>query len=101
MPPPEIDAETADRERLKALLADRRWRLSHLYRITDKWGKVIRFVPNTVQELFLAGFHNRNLVLKSRQHGITTLAAILARSEEHTSELQSPLNLVCRLLLEK
>src|SRR5574337_879097 len=25
----------------------------------------------------------------------------LRRSEEHTSELQSPLNLVCRLLLEK
>src|SRR5256885_7833464 len=29
-------------------------------------------------------------------------AALLgARSEEHTSELQSPCNLVCRLLLEK
>src|SRR5574337_1807790 len=27
--------------------------------------------------------------------------AVAARSEEHTSELQSPLNLVCRLLLEK
>src|SRR5688572_32418721 len=27
--------------------------------------------------------------------------AILARSEEHTSELQSQSNLVCRLLLEK
>src|SRR5919106_1979836 len=26
---------------------------------------------------------------------------LLARSEEHTSELQSPCNLVCRLLLEK
>src|SRR5574337_1753311 len=26
---------------------------------------------------------------------------VLLRSEEHTSELQSPLNLVCRLLLEK
>src|SRR5256885_3244059 len=26
---------------------------------------------------------------------------IAARSEEHTSELQSPCNLVCRLLLEK
>src|SRR2546426_7982125 len=25
----------------------------------------------------------------------------IARSEEHTSELQSPCNLVCRLLLEK
>src|SRR5256885_3564103 len=28
-------------------------------------------------------------------------ALMLARSEEHTSELQSPCNLVCRLLLEK
>src|SRR5256885_11418025 len=29
------------------------------------------------------------------------IAAYLFRSEEHTSELQSPCNLVCRLLLEK
>src|SRR5260370_21164406 len=32
-----------------------------------------------------------------RRHG----ALVRARSEEHTSELQSHLNLVCRLLLEK
>src|SRR5256885_6722164 len=37
---------------------------------------------------------------------LRTIASILAssygrRSEEHTSELQSPCNLVCRLLLEK
>src|SRR5256885_4889477 len=30
-----------------------------------------------------------------------TSGAIRVRSEEHTSELQSPCNLVCRLLLEK
>src|SRR5256885_4105838 len=30
-----------------------------------------------------------------------TDAQAAARSEEHTSELQSPCNLVCRLLLEK
>src|ERR1039457_799368 len=29
------------------------------------------------------------------------LTLSLSRSEEHTSELQSPCNLVCRLLLEK
>src|SRR5688500_19543031 len=29
------------------------------------------------------------------------LVELKARSEEHTSELQSPCNLVCRLLLEK
>src|SRR5256885_5407480 len=31
----------------------------------------------------------------------TPFSTISARSEEHTSELQSPCNLVCRLLLEK
>src|SRR2546430_13600387 len=33
--------------------------------------------------------------------GLAALATILVRSEEHTSELQSQSNLVCRLLLEK
>src|SRR5256885_15274695 len=34
-------------------------------------------------------------------HQITEAVLALGRSEEHTSELQSPCNLVCRLLLEK
>src|SRR3989449_3478092 len=33
--------------------------------------------------------------------GFTLLEMIVVRSEEHTSELQSRLHLVCRLLLEK
>src|SRR3989454_6152913 len=32
---------------------------------------------------------------------LSELAPVVGRSEEHTSELQSPCNLVCRLLLEK
>src|SRR5256885_16697130 len=32
---------------------------------------------------------------------VREVAPMLYRSEEHTSELQSPCNLVCRLLLEK
>src|SRR5256885_11023895 len=35
------------------------------------------------------------------RHTSSALAPRLVRSEEHTSELQSPCNLVCRLLLEK
>src|SRR5256885_7444796 len=38
-------------------------------------------------------------VAKALSHG--SRLEILERSEEHTSELQSPCNLVCRLLLEK
>src|SRR5438876_2344997 len=33
--------------------------------------------------------------------GATSGVALAHRSEEHTSELQSPVHLVCRLLLEK
>src|SRR5256885_12556207 len=33
--------------------------------------------------------------------GVTIGSISIRRSEEHTSELQSPCNLVCRLLLEK
>src|SRR5256885_9880557 len=33
--------------------------------------------------------------------GRYSYSPLLTRSEEHTSELQSPCNLVCRLLLEK
>src|SRR5690348_17688389 len=33
--------------------------------------------------------------------GLLAVARLLLRSEEHTSELQSPVHLVCRLLLEK
>src|SRR2546426_7829800 len=35
------------------------------------------------------------------QRNAPTIQNALYRSEEHTSELQSPCNLVCRLLLEK
>src|SRR5690606_42069377 len=38
---------------------------------------------------------------RKRSHHPATTGAVETRSEEHTSELQSRENLVCRLLLEK
>src|SRR5438094_2010378 len=35
------------------------------------------------------------------RHGCSLIKQLQPRSEEHTSELQSPYDLVCRLLLEK
>src|SRR2546422_8594745 len=42
-------------------------------------------------------FHSQRVPFIRRHRGID----VLQRSEEHTSELQSRLHLVCRLLLEK
>src|SRR5256885_5140778 len=47
------------------------------------------------------GIPGRCLVRAGPSKDRTPGAAIYLRSEEHTSELQSPCNLVCRLLLEK
>src|SRR2546426_4751077 len=41
---------------------------------------------------------DRDLIRRYLDAGATR---VIVRSEEHTSELQSPCNLVCRLLLEK
>src|SRR2546427_7065216 len=53
----------------------------------------------TVQQKATAGD------IDKAQHGVVTRGVLLdithVRSEEHTSELQSQSNLVCRLLLEK
>src|SRR5256885_7904632 len=38
---------------------------------------------------------------RAHGRGPAEISLAAARSEEHTSELQSPCNLVCRLLLEK
>src|SRR5256885_8269923 len=56
------------------------------------------------QPLVLVGAGVEDLEGLADQHlarGLEHLADLAVRSEEHTSELQSPCNLVCRLLLEK
>jgi hypothetical protein len=59
-------------------LSDRQWRLNNLYKIQDKHGHVVTFKLNHVQQELDDDLHNRNIVLKSRQHGITTYACIRA-----------------------
>lgn len=63
---------------LAGLLRDRWWRLNNLYWIRDKWGKRVLFQPNAVQAKLDDELHFLNIVLKSRQHGVTTWAIIRA-----------------------
>src|SRR2546430_13535315 len=68
---------------------------------------MIRRPPRSTLFPYTTLFRSQNFqALKGRQnsstsvHRVTSFTEIL-RSEEHTSELQSQSNLVCRLLLEK
>src|SRR5688572_32471717 len=52
-------------------------------------------------ELLSEKVAERHKVIPLRLEGSRNEVLVVARSEEHTSELQSQSNLVCRLLLEK
>lgn len=62
-------------------LADRDWRLSNLYKITDKDGRKVTFKPNKAQKLFLSEARGSDIILKARQLGFTTLMCIVGLDE--------------------
>lgn len=66
-------------ERLTELLWDYRRRLKSwtLYKIKDKYWKVIPFIPNKYQAYLLDNLHYKNLILKARQLGFSTFIQIL------------------------
>src|SRR2546430_4234030 len=57
------------------------------------FGRRVYAIGNSERAVFLSRGHVNRVVI--------TCFALAGRSEEHTSELQSQSNLVCRLLLEK
>src|SRR5438876_6700600 len=62
-------------------------------RSVSRWDEKVLYV-------FLVLAHDRRRILHFNVTAHST-AEWTGRSEEHTSELQSPVHLVCRLLLEK
>jgi hypothetical protein len=59
---------------------DKAWRLTHLYKIKDKQGKLVTFQPNPIQLKHIAESWDLGyryvLMLKARQFGFTTLYCI-------------------------
>lgn len=80
---PPIESMTP--EQFAAAMGDPLWRLSNLYWIKTKTeseddedeGLVVRFKPNRYQRRLLKKLHHRNIILKARQLGFTTLIQIL------------------------
>jgi len=64
-------------EELKENMSDRLWRLNNLYWITDEQGRRVKFSCRPVQLLFFRALHWLNIILKSRQHGITTFCCLM------------------------
>jgi hypothetical protein len=67
-------------------ILNQKWRLNNLYRIIDKDSNSIPFRLKAVQEEVLDSLHNRNIVLKARQMGMSTFAVLLLLDEVLFSE---------------
>ena len=65
------------KEEFKQNLKSQYWRLNNLYWIIDKDGIRIKFKMKYVQYIFYKTMWFLNLILKSRQHGITTFVCLL------------------------
>jgi hypothetical protein len=69
-------------EELRKNLRDPMWRLRSLYSIVVKGDEgeddlVVKFKPNRAQQRFIKRLWHRNIILKARQLGMTTLVSIL------------------------
>jgi hypothetical protein len=66
-----------DTPNLVAKLKDPGWRLRNLYWIINKRAQVERFAPWPEQERFLTNLWWRNIILKARQRGFSTLIQLM------------------------
>src|SRR5207302_9020470 len=73
--------------------------LSNSGPINDRFGRALQRCERP--EIRRRASHHRSRCQQARGRPILPSADFRSRSEEHTSELQSRENLVCRLLLEK
>lgn len=63
--------------KLRERYGNQRWRLDHLYYIINEKGQEVLFQMNVVQKILYYGLWFFNVVLKARQHGITTFISLL------------------------
>lgn len=72
MTPEDLDS-IAD---LLLLVQDKEWRMRHLYLILDAEGNVVPMKFNADQETYWTHRHNRNVIVKGRKVGMSTLIVI-------------------------
>jgi len=65
------------REEFDKNMSNRRWRLENLYRIVNEQGTELQYKMREAQKILYLGLWYYNIVLKTRQPGITTAVALL------------------------
>src|SRR3989454_10772124 len=75
--------------------------VANIYPLVTSFLAGLRPTAGTTAPMFWTMYATLGVFLVLAARNPSAHRSLIARSEEHTSELQSPCNLVCRLLLEK
>ena len=67
-----VAATPKNEAQLRRCLADKAWRMNHLYTVVNEGGTRVPYRRRWVQLDFARLRHVLDVILKSRQHGITT-----------------------------
>lgn len=86
-------AKNDNAAKLKAIMSSPELWCKHFLKITDKQGKLVPFEFNKQQRDLVQGLEKYNIVLKSRQLGITSVACALSLYYCHTQP-----NITCLLM---
>ena len=73
----EYTNEEFTEEELAVSMMNPMWRLNHLYKIIDEKGDIVVFKVRPVQKDLLDNMHTRNVILKARKEGISTVIQLL------------------------
>lgn len=63
---------TSDEDFLRTCLSSKLWRMNNIYKVKNKQGQIVTFRMNPLQRKVAECPHNRKIILKSRQVGIST-----------------------------
>jgi hypothetical protein len=74
----ELDLEALKDPEVIKRMKNPKWRIRNLYSIVDRNARVVPFRPNPAQDHLLNHLHTRNICLKARQRGFSTLIQIAA-----------------------
>ncbi|MCK5617461.1 hypothetical protein KAR91_87165 [Candidatus Pacearchaeota archaeon] len=72
-----MEKDSQEYKDFKKNLGNQKWRLNHLYWIVNEKGERVKFNLNMVQQILFKFLWFLSIILKSRQHGVTTFFCIL------------------------
>lgn len=81
--------ETEQRLFIMTKLSNPWWRLNHLYKIQNEKGELVTFRMRPAQRQLFRSMHNKNIILKARQLGFSTVVIFIFSTRHYSYRISN------------